>query len=82
VGTPVIGTTIGGIPEIVRDGDTGRLVPPADAAALAAAILAVLRDPAQARAMAQRGQALVQERFTFEATMEATTAVYEELLRR
>jgi hypothetical protein len=32
--------------------------------------------------MAQRGQALVQERFTFEATMEATTAVYEELLRR
>ncbi len=28
VGTPVIGTTVGGIPEIVRDGDTGRLVPP------------------------------------------------------
>jgi glycosyltransferase involved in cell wall biosynthesis len=82
VGTPVIGTAVGGIPEIVRDGETGRLVPPADAAALAAAILDVLRDPGRARAMARRGQALVQERFTFEASMRATTAVYEELLRR
>jgi glycosyltransferase involved in cell wall biosynthesis len=82
VGTPVIGTAVGGIPEIVRDGETGRLVPPGDAKALAEAILEVLRDPARARAMAKRGQALVQERFTFEATMRATTAVYEELLRR
>ena len=82
VGTPVIGTAVGGIPEIVRDGETGRLVPPADAQALAEAILDLLGDPARARAMARRGQALVQERFTFEATMRATTAVYEDLLRR
>jgi glycosyltransferase involved in cell wall biosynthesis len=82
VGTPVIGTTVGGIPEIVRDGETGRLVPPENAPALAEAILAMLGDPARARAMACRGQALVQERFTFAATMQATIAVYEELLRR
>jgi glycosyltransferase involved in cell wall biosynthesis len=82
VGTPVIGTAVGGIPEAIRDGETGRLVPPGDAKALAEAILEVLRDPARARATARRGQALVQEHFTFEATMRATTAVYEELLRR
>jgi glycosyltransferase involved in cell wall biosynthesis len=82
VGTPVVGTAVGGIPEIVRDGETGRLVPPADANALAEAILDLLHDPARARAMARRGQALVQERFTFEAPMRATTAVYEDLLRR
>lgn len=82
VGTPVVGTAVGGIPEIVRDGETGRLVPPGDSLALAEAILDLLRDPARARAMARRGQTLVQERFTFEAMMKATTGVYEDLLRR
>jgi glycosyltransferase involved in cell wall biosynthesis len=82
VGTPVIGTAVGGIPEIVRDGETGRLVPPADAPALARAILDVLRDPEPVRAMTRRGQALVKERFTFEASMRATVAVYEALLAR
>jgi glycosyltransferase involved in cell wall biosynthesis len=82
VGTPVVGTAVGGIPEIVRDGETGRLVPPGDAAALAEAILDLLGDPERARAMARRGQALVMSRFTFEAMMEATAAVYAELLGR
>src|SRR5262249_55821912 len=57
VGTPVVGTTVGGTPELVRDGETGRLVPPADAPALAAAILDLLGEPARARALAHRGQA-------------------------
>ena len=64
VGTPVIGTAVGGIPEIVRDGETGRLVPPEDAPALAEAILEVSPRSGAARAMARRGQALVRERFT------------------
>jgi glycosyltransferase involved in cell wall biosynthesis len=80
VGTPVVGAAVGGIPEIVRDGETGRLVPPGDAVALAEAVLELLHDPARARAMARAGQALVPERFTFEAMMRATTAVYEEVL--
>ena len=77
VGTPVIGTSVGGTPELVRDGETGRLVPPADAAALARGILDLLRDPDQARTMARRGQALVLERHSIDATMTRTVAVYE-----
>jgi glycosyltransferase involved in cell wall biosynthesis len=80
VGTPVVATDVGGSRELVRDGDTGRLVPAADAGALAAAVLDCLGDRAGARAMARRGQAMVQERHSLDATMTRTTAVYRELL--
>jgi glycosyltransferase involved in cell wall biosynthesis len=77
VGTAVVGTTVGGTPELVRDGETGRLVPPADAPALARAILALLADPAAARALARRGQAEVLARQSMDAVMTRTLAVYE-----
>jgi glycosyltransferase involved in cell wall biosynthesis len=80
VGTPVVATSVGGSGEIVRDKETGWLVPPGDAAALAAAILDCLSDPERARAMARRGQALVQSHHSLDASMARTTAVYEELL--
>jgi len=82
LGTPVVGTTVGGTPEVVRDGVSGRLVPPADVPALAAAILNLLRDPQRARAMARAGQALVQARYTIDAMMARTSSVYSELLDR
>src|SRR5262245_38134845 len=81
VGTPVVATAVGGIPEIVRDGVTGRLVPPGKPAALAAAIVDVLTDADRAHAMAQAGQALVHERFTVDAMMKATKAGYASLTR-
>jgi len=80
VGTPVVATTIGGSPEVIRDGDTGRLVPPNDAHALATAILDTFNDYDGSRAMARRGQAFVRERLSVDAQMGRTTDVYRELL--
>ena len=80
VGTPVVATTVGGSPELVRDGETGRLVPPADPHALAAAVLEILGDPARARAMGRAGQAAVAAGLTLDASMTRTTAVYRALL--
>lgn len=80
VGTPVVATAIGGSPEVIRDGDTGRLVPPNDAHALATAILATFNDGDGSRAMARRGQAFVRDRLSIDAQMATTTAVYRELL--
>ncbi|MBI4593078.1 MAG: glycosyltransferase [Candidatus Rokubacteria bacterium] len=80
VGTPVVATSVGGIPEIVSDGETGRLVPPADAAALAGAVLELLGDPAAAATLAEAGRQLVQARYTVDAMMATTTRVYAKLL--
>lgn len=60
---PAITTAISGIPELIRDGDTGLLVPQADAAALGAALVRVYRNPAAALAMARRGRAHVEQEF-------------------
>jgi glycosyltransferase involved in cell wall biosynthesis len=82
VGTPVVATDVGGSGELIRDRQTGRLVPAADATALAGAILECLTDPEAARTMARRGQDLVRERHSLDAAMARTAGVYEELLAR
>ena len=81
VGTPVVATTVGSSPELIAEGKTGRLVPPADSEALAAAIVTLLRDPAAGAAMAAAGGELVRARYTLDAVMTRTVAVYDELLR-
>jgi len=62
VGRPVVGTRVNGIPEVIRDGETGLLVPPDDPPALARAIGRLLDEPATAAALAARGRALVEAR--------------------
>jgi glycosyltransferase involved in cell wall biosynthesis len=63
-GVPVVATRVGGIPEIVRDGVTGRLVPPGDEAALAAAIAEILDQPGAAAGRAEAARREVRTRFT------------------
>ncbi|MDE2007335.1 MAG: glycosyltransferase [Rhodospirillales bacterium] len=63
IGVPVLATAISGIPELVRDGETGRLVAPRDPAALAEAMAALLADPDAARALAATGRALLERDF-------------------
>jgi glycosyltransferase involved in cell wall biosynthesis len=76
---PVVATHAGGVPEIVEHGASGLLVPPRDPAALAGAVLALLDDPARARAMGRYGRAVVAARFTATQTAAAIDALYAEL---
>src|SRR5207247_1343444 len=63
--TPVVASAVGGILEVVVDGETGILVPPADPAALAAALTRVLDDPALGRRMGQAGRKRVEAQFSW-----------------
>jgi glycogen(starch) synthase len=74
--TPLVVARSGGLAEIVRDGETGWLVPPGDPAALAARIIDVLSDPrAAARAVASAQRDVI-ERFSWTAIAERTRAAY------
>jgi glycosyltransferase involved in cell wall biosynthesis len=79
-GLPVVATGVGGLPEIVREGETGFLVAPRDPAALAERISRLLADPALAREMGERGRRRQQEQFSSEVMVAAVTGLYERLL--
>lgn len=76
-GVPVVATLGGGVAEIVEDGVTGLLVGSRDPEALAAAVCRLLRDPAQAGEMAERGREAVKERFLVERTAREVERVME-----
>jgi glycosyltransferase involved in cell wall biosynthesis len=80
-GRPIVATRAGGIPEIVEDGVNGALVPPRDAASLAAAIVRALKDEGWRRRMGDAGLARVRERFTVDRMVSETAAVYKYLRR-
>ena len=77
-GVPVISTTGGALPEVV--GDAGLLVPPADPAALAAAIRRILDHPDEGRVLGQRGLARVGLNFTWRRAAELTVSAYRETI--
>jgi glycosyltransferase involved in cell wall biosynthesis len=79
---PVIATTVGGIPEAVAHGETGLLVPPGDDAALASAIIALVRSPEQRREMGARGRARFEALFTANLMARRTLEVYRRVLAR
>jgi len=76
---PVVASRVEGIPEVVVDGETGILVPPGDADALAAAIGGLIADPARARALGGRARALAIERFGVERCVDGYVEVYERI---
>lgn len=76
---PVVATRVGGVPDMVREGETGRLVEPRDPEALAAALVSVLRDRERARTMGRAGQELRRREFTLDAMVARVEGLYEEL---
>ena len=79
-GTPVVVTRTGGLVDIVEDGITGVVVPPADPSALASAVTRLLDDPTQARALTEAAQARVARQFGWAQVAQATAQVYADVL--
>ena len=73
---PVVGTAVGGTPELVRDGVTGFLVPPGAPAHLARRILTLLDDADLSRRMGEQGRAAVERDFSLEAMRQSYDALY------
>ena len=80
-GTAVVGSDVGGIPEVVMDAQTGLLVPPGDHLLLAEALSSLLSDPARAAAMGQLGRQRVAAEFSWASVAAQTAALYTELVR-
>jgi starch synthase len=80
-GTAVVASRVGGIPEVVSDGETGLLVPPGDPGQLAEALNALVRDPARAQAMGGWGRQRAISEFGWPAIAAQTVALYAELAR-
>jgi N-acetyl-alpha-D-glucosaminyl L-malate synthase BshA len=81
-GVPVVACQVGGLPEVVRDGKTGRLVPPHDPRALAVAVLDLLRDEPRRAAMGRAAREDATVRFRPGPVVDRFEALYRELLER
>jgi glycosyltransferase involved in cell wall biosynthesis len=81
-GKPVVATAVGGVRELVVDEVTGILVPPQDETALADAITLLLSDKKRALAMGAAGRERVLQRFSMDAMLSKTEALYHEMLAR
>ena len=79
-GCPVVATRVGGLPDLIDDGRTGRLVPPRDAEALARAVLDLLQSPARAREIGNNAREFVRRRFTVQRLLDDMDRLYRELL--
>jgi glycosyltransferase involved in cell wall biosynthesis len=75
---PVVASNVGGIPEMITDGETGLLVPPHDAEALATGIIRLLRDHPFADTIGRAGHDLVHDRFCIELMVSAVQTIYDD----
>jgi glycosyltransferase involved in cell wall biosynthesis len=81
-GLPVVSTAVGGVPELVREGETGLLVPSGDAAALARALQALVDDPARREAMGAAARQHAITHFDIRHTVRQYEVLYSTLLAR
>jgi glycosyltransferase involved in cell wall biosynthesis len=80
-GVPVVATNVGGLPDLIQNDKTGRLVPPRSPEALARAICDALENCEEARRRAHEGQKLARSMFEVETTAREVAAIYEKLLK-
>ncbi|MEP6893617.1 MAG: glycosyltransferase [Gaiellaceae bacterium] len=80
-GVPVVATGVGGVPELVADGESGFVVPGGEAPALAAAVEAVLSDPSRARQMGDVGRVIARSRLSHERMIRDLLSLYEEVAK-
>jgi glycosyltransferase involved in cell wall biosynthesis len=81
-GRPVIASAVGGVPEIVKHGETGWLVPAADPTALADALAKVMTEPAAVAQVAAGARRLAEHSMRFDHRMGQTLATYETAIKR
>jgi glycosyltransferase involved in cell wall biosynthesis len=81
MGKPVIATNVGGIPELVEEGETGFLVPPRDPMAIADRALSLCRDSARRLRMGQAARACVESNFTVQDVTAKLEGIYDRSLR-
>lgn len=81
-GLPVIATNVGGSPELVSDGETGRLIPQSDPVALASAIKDYVNAPETAIEAGKAGKKRIDQQFSMDVMVAAYARVYDELLTR
>ncbi len=82
LGKPVISTTVGCLPEIIKEGVNGLLVPSANVPALKNAIVHMIENCAEAQEMGQRGQVMADSEYSWDRIADMTLEVYDEIKRR
>lgn len=80
-GVPVIATAVGGTLELINDNETGFLVPPANADALATQILFLLNNEKTCKAVAERGRQFIRSQFSMSRMVHSVEGLYDELLK-
>ena len=80
--TPCVSTAISGIPELIEDGHDGRLVPPNDAAAVAAAVESLLEDPPERRRLGDNARETIVADFDITSSVDALLEVFADVHER
>jgi glycosyltransferase involved in cell wall biosynthesis len=79
-GRPVVATAVGGVAEVIEDGENGRLVPPEDPAAIAGALQSFYERPDAALLLGREGAQLIEERYTWDHVAAEFESLYDEVV--